>query len=313
MGEVRAAFVGHASVDRVVNPRGERVQPGGAALYAAMASRALGCNPLLITAIGYDYQFKEVLFSNFPPQGIKVVRLPSTTFEIVYDEAWRARYTKIEIGAGSRITVSDVMKPVVLRGDFIHVAPMNPLKALRMVEGLKERAPELTVSINTCSHYLGDSRNRAAVLKAVEKADIAILSDEELRLLTGVEAIVAAARRLRAKTLVVTLGEVGALIKRGDSLELTPALTALAKQPVDVTGAGDTWCGAFLTAYFASEGDLHKATVAASVLSAVKCSGWNFEALKGLRLRSLDEVIELATSVKEPAQLTRWLRQGEGA
>lgn len=310
MGGVRAAFVGHASIDRVINPRGERVQPGGAALYAAMASKVLGCDSLLITAIGYDYQFKELLFSNFPPQGIKVVRVPSTRFEIVYDESWRARYSKVEIAAGSRITVRDVLKPMVFKRDFVHVAPMNPLKALRMVEALKREAPRLTVSINTCSHYLKDNpRNRAAILKAAEEADIAILSDEELKMLTGIEAIVAAAKRVRAKTLVVTLGEVGALIKREDSIELTPALTALVKQPVDVTGAGDTWSGAFLTAYFASRGDLHKATVVASILSAVKCSAWNLEALRGLRVKSLDEVIELATSLKEPVQLTKWLRQ----
>ncbi|MCX8204791.1 MAG: carbohydrate kinase family protein [Candidatus Nezhaarchaeota archaeon] len=313
-GEVRAAFIGHVSVDKVVNPRGERVQPGGAALYAAMASKALGCNPLLVTAIGYDYYFKELLFANFPSQGIKVVRLPSTRFEIVYDESWRARYAKVEIGAGSRIAVRDVLKPLVFRRDFVHIAPVRPLKALRIVEALKREAPGLTVSINTCSHYLeGDSRNRAAILKAVEEADIAILSDEELKLLTGVEAIVAAARKIKAKTLVVTLGEVGALIKQGGAVELTPALTVLAKQPVDVTGAGDTWSGAFLTAYFISEGNLHKATVAASILSAIKCSAWNFEALRGLRLKSLDEVIELATSVKEPVQLTKWLKEGGGA
>lgn len=309
---VRGAFVGHVSVDHVVNPRGERTQPGGAALYAALASKVLGCNPLLVSAIGYDYPFKDVVFRNFPPHGVKLVSLPSTRFEIIYDSSWRAKYTKIELGAGSRITVRDLLKPMVLKGGFVHVAPMNPLKALRMVEALKEES-DLMVSINTCAHYLeGNPRNRAAVLRAAEAADIAILSDEELKLLTGVEAIVAAARRVKAKTLVVTLGEVGALIKQGDRVELTPALTALVKSPVDVTGAGDVWSGGFLAGYAASK-DIHKATAAASILSAVKCSRWNFEALLGLSFKDLDEVIELATSMREPTQLTRWLKEAGGA
>jgi len=266
-----------------------------------------------VTAIGYDYPFKDVVFRNFPPHGVKLVSLPSTRFEIVYDSSWRAKYTKVELGAGSRITVKDLLKPMVLKRSFVHVAPMNPLKALRMVEALKEEESDLIVSINTCAHYLeGSPRNRAAVLKAVEAADIAILSDEELKLLTGVEAIVAAARRVKAKTLVVTLGEVGALIKEEDRVELTPALTALVKSPVDVTGAGDVWSGGFLAGYAASR-DLHKATAAASILSAVKCSRWNFEALLSLSFKDLDEVIELATSAREPTQLTRWLREAGGA
>jgi len=154
LSEVKPAFVGHVSVDRVVNPRGERVQPGGAALYASMASKALGCDPLLVTAIGYDYQFKGKLYGNFPSHGIKLVNLPSTRFEIVYDESWRARYTKVELGAGSQITIRDVVKPLVVNRSFVHVAPVNPPKALRMVEALKKAAPELTVSVNTCAHYL---------------------------------------------------------------------------------------------------------------------------------------------------------------
>ncbi|RLF16022.1 MAG: hypothetical protein DRJ97_02235 [Thermoprotei archaeon] len=305
---VKAVFVGHVSVDKVRNLNGERVQPGGAALYAAMAAKSLGVEALLVTALGYDYPFKEVIYSNFPPQGIKLVEMPSTRFEIEYDDSWNAKYLKVEIGAGSKITVSDVVKPALLRSDAVHLAPMNPPKVLRMVEAIKRRAPGLKISINTCSHYLErNPRNRACLLKAAELADVTIVSDHELRLLTGVEAIAMAARKVKAKILVVTLGELGALIKEGDNVELTPALAGLVKNPVDTTGAGDVWCGAFLATYTAT-GDLHKATSIASILSAIKCLGWNFERISKLRFKEVDEVFELATSFKEAHQkLTKWL------
>ena len=305
---VKAVFVGHVSIDKVRNPNGERLQPGGAALYAAMAAKALGAEVWLVTALGYDYPFKDLVYGNFPPQGIKMVDMPSTRFEIVYDESWSARYLRVEIGAGSRITVNDVVKPALLRSDAIHLAPMNPPKVLRMVEAIKGRAPNVMVYLNTCSHYLEhSSRNRATFLKAAELADVTIVSDHELRLLTGVEAIAMAARRVKAKTLVVTLGELGALVKEGDRVELTPALAGIVKSPVDTTGAGDVWCGAFMAAYTATR-DLHKATTIASILSAIKCLGWNFERIYRLRFKQLDEVLELATSFRDVDQkLTRWI------
>ncbi len=309
---VKAVFVGHVSIDNVRTQQGERTQPGGAALYASMAAKALGASPLLITAIGYDYPYKEILYSNFPSQGIKLVNLPSTRFEIEYDEAWKAHYRKVEIGAGAKITVADVVKPHVLKSSLLHVAPMNPPKVLKIVKGLKEKASSLKVSINTCTHYLeNNARNRGLFLKAAEEADVTIVSDQELRLLTGIEAITLAMRKVKAKTLVVTLGEVGALIKEGDKAQLTPALSALVKKPVDVTGAGDVWCGAFLTAY-AKTNDLHKATTAASILSAVKCMGWNFERIAELRLKDVDEVLDLAASFRESYyRITRWLKNSQ--
>ena len=52
-------FAGHISIDKVVNVHGSRIQPGGGALYSAIAAKTLNCNIALISAIGKDYAFTE--------------------------------------------------------------------------------------------------------------------------------------------------------------------------------------------------------------------------------------------------------------
>ncbi|MEM2374375.1 MAG: hypothetical protein QXI11_08045, partial [Thermoproteota archaeon] len=56
-------------------------------------------------------------------------------------------------------------------------------------------------------------------------------------------------------------------------------------------------CGAFIAAYRIT-GDPVKSALAASVISALKCTGWNFERLLNLRFSSLDEVFEAASSYR---------------
>ena len=67
----RLVFVGHISVDKIENVNGSRVQPGGAALYAAMAARTLYSNIVLISATGKDNDFLDDL-KLFPSNDVKI-------------------------------------------------------------------------------------------------------------------------------------------------------------------------------------------------------------------------------------------------
>jgi sugar/nucleoside kinase (ribokinase family) len=74
-------FVGHISVDKVENINGTRIQPGGAALYAAIAARTLSPNVALISATGKDNQFLDVL-NLLSYKDVKIYDAPSTRFHI---------------------------------------------------------------------------------------------------------------------------------------------------------------------------------------------------------------------------------------
>lgn len=296
-------FVGHASVDRIRNIRGERIQPGGAALYAAMGARTICRDVGILTAVGQDYQFQDV-FADFPYTMVKTVKGKSTQFFITYGKDWDASYRKVSIGPGSQITTRDVLNVVRNGARMVHLAPMNPPKVENMVKSIKKTNKDVVVSINSAIHYLGEGSNRRSVLNSASLSDIFILNERELHAVTGREVVSEAIKTIKTKMLVLTLGEIGTVVSSQGSTEFIPAMAAITKNPVDVTGAGDTWAGGFLGSYFKT-GSWIKAVSFASVVSAIKCTGWSFEKIRSLRFENVEDVYDLAIALKEKGrQLT---------
>lgn len=291
-------FVGNVSVDRIENANGVRIQPGGAALYAAIAARTLFPDVHLISRIGRDYKFIDIL-DLFNSKHVKMYNMPSTSFHIKYNERWEAKYLKVDHGAGARIT-SQVI-PLNLLGDqvAIHISPMRVKKAVKIIDTIKKESPDTMISINTWLGYIQEGKkSREALKKLALKVDFFILNDSEAKALTQTSSVSIALRLLKAKNLVVTLGELGAIISSESGIQMIPALSSPIGRVVDTTGAGDTWCGAFLAAYKLT-GNLMKSVTVASIISSIKCSGWGFNKLKNLHFRELDDVIEYIIALKE--------------
>ncbi len=144
-----------------------------------------------------------------------------------------------------------------------------------------------------------EKRSRHILRNIASKVDFFIVNDSEAKMLAETETLSTALRILKAKMLVVTLGELGAIIMRenGD-VQMVPALRLQIEKIVDTTGAGDSWCGAFLAAYVQT-GDVMKAITAASVISSIKCTGWSFDKLRNLRFKSPDDIAEYVIGLKE--------------
>lgn len=283
-------------MDHIRNQHGEKFQPGGAALYAIMGAKTICKEVSILSAIGEDYRFREVL-SDIRGK-IKTVRGKSTQFYINYDKHWNASYRKVFIGSGSKITTRDLQRALEPNLKMVHLAPMNPPKVERMVKAIKERDGSILVSVNSSIHYLNERSNRRAILNAASLSDIFILNERELHALTGMEVVSEAIRAVKTKTLVLTLGEMGTIIRSQNEVEFIPAMAAITKNALDVTGAGDTWAGSFLASYLKS-GSWVKAVSFASVISAIKCTGWNFEKIRNLSFNTVEEVYDLAIALKE--------------
>ncbi len=292
------AFVGHVSVDRVENINGVSVQPGGAALHAAVAARTLVDDVRLASVVGKDYPFMDVL-SLFSRHYVRTSALPSTRFSIRYDKHWDARYVNAEHGAGLRISPSLVPTHELHPASIIHISPLPPVKAEKIVNRIKEASSRTKVSVNTWIGYMKGKRNLRILRKLASKADFFIVNDFEAKALTETGSLSLGLRLLKAKTLVVTLGEFGAIINKEDrEVQMVPALRFPVEKIVDTTGAGDAWCGAFLAAYFLTE-DFVKSVTAASVISSIKCTGWGCTKLLNLRFRSVDHITEYVIGLKE--------------
>jgi len=291
-------FVGHISVDKVENVNGTRVQPGGAALYAAMAARTLSQNVTLISATGKDNQFLNVL-NLLPYKDVKIYNAPSTKFHIKYDRRWEAHYLKAEHGAGSRITSRRISDRWLRHKSIFHISPMQPSKVARILDKIKQKSPETKVSVNTWIDYINEGQKNRRILKEIAtKADFFILSDAEVKALAQTDSIAIAVRLLRAKRLIVTLGIFGAIISEDGDLKMVPGLNLASDKIVDTTGAGDVWCGAFLATYNITE-DFGKSVSAASTISRIKCADWGFQNLIDLHFKEPNEVIEFVMGLKD--------------
>ena len=299
MAERPIVFVGHVSMDLVETPAGSNFQPGGGALYAALAARTIYDNVRLATAIGRDYEFLDVL-KRFPMSGIKRYDMPCTRFRIRYDERWNAHYLEARLGAGAKIGVSTIPSSWLTSDVVLHFAPMRPSKVLRMIRHVREKSPRALICVNTWEGYIRQGKRvREALKEVAREADFFILNDEEVKALAGVKSITRALDALEARTLVVTLGELGAIISSEElGVQMVPALRVPEGKVVDTTGAGDSWCGAFLATYVAT-GDLMKAVTVASIIAALKCQGWGPSRLLSLRFESPDEAIEHVVSMRD--------------
>ncbi|MEM2320434.1 MAG: carbohydrate kinase family protein [Candidatus Bathyarchaeia archaeon] len=289
-------FIGHVSIDKVQNINGSNLQPGGAALYAAIAAKTLLENVYLVSVLGKDYPFLEVL-NIFSKRFIKFSNASSTRFSIKYNERWEAKYLEARYGSGLKI--SPLLVPVEALGQesIVHISPLSPLRVKKIVKLIREKKPEVKISVNTWIGYIR-GENKDTLREITSEVDFFILNDSEAKALTNAKSLATALKLLETKTLIVTLGDLGAIVSRDGDIQLVPALRIPVERVVDTTGAGDTWCGSFLAAYKQTN-DLMKAVTAASIISSIKCTGWGFSKLLNLRFKGVDDIINYVIGLKE--------------
>jgi len=206
-------FIGHVSMDQIENQHGTRVQAGGAALYAAMAAGTLVRDVTLVSAIGKDYKFKDTL-KPLNSTHVRAFNMPSTTFNIRYNKLGEAEYLKAVHGAGAKVTASAIPTRLLSPETMVHITPMQPSKVRKIVHKIRKNSEKTRISINTWIDYIKESRRNRTTLKSlVKEADFFIVNDTEAKALTQTDSISTALSALEAKMLIVTLGQLGAIIK----------------------------------------------------------------------------------------------------
>jgi len=279
-------IVGSMAFDDLDLPTGEaRDVVGGAATYAALAASHFA-PARVVAVVGSD--FPQATLDDLGRRGVDVAgveRAAGKTFR------WWGRYaadlasrttldTQLNVFADfkPKLPASFTETPYVLLGN-IH--PALQLDVLAQV-----KKPRL-VAADTMNFWIEGERKLLG--QVLERIDLLVVNDEEVRQLAQVRNLKTAARVVLAmgpKRLIVKRGEFGALLFDEEGCFFVPAYPL--ESEIDPTGAGDSFAGALL-GYLAKKGTTDRATFRRALHVASTVASFCVEDVGTKRLTTLDE------------------------
>ena len=225
--------------------------PGGKGANQAVAAARLGAQVSMVGRVGRG-AFAGPLLKNLAAAGVEHAFVTQDSEAatgvalIVVDDAGQNSIV-VASGANARLSPTDVdaAGAAIAAADALLLQLESPLETVTRAAELA-RAHGATVIVNPAP-----ARSLPAALLSL--VDVLIPNESEAALLTGLpigdpaeaEAAATALRKLGVGTVILTLGERGALLAREDGAEHFPAFEVT---PVDTTAAGDAFVGGFAVA-----------------------------------------------------------------
>jgi ribokinase len=218
---------------------------GGKGANQALAAHRLGGYVRFITAVGNDANGQNTL-KYYQQEGLDVsasliVENVSTGTAMILVNEEGENCIVVTPGANHSLSPSYLEKMEdEIATAFIVVLQMEiPFETVRKVCELAAKH-ETTVLLNVAPARQVD----ATLLKMV---DILVVNETEIEMISGKrikdageEAVIDSILRAGAKSVILTLGQNGSVVKSGSHCERIPAFSVDA---VDTTAAGDTFCG----------------------------------------------------------------------
>ncbi len=262
--------VGSVALDSVETPFGKVVDAlGGTASYFSLAASHF-TEPKIVGIVGDDFPREWIdLFKRRKVDlaGLEVV--PGKTFR------WAGRYNYDLNTAHTLDTQLNVFSdfhpklPAEYRNSrLVFLGNIHPDLQL---EVLGQTSAKLTV-LDSMNFWI--ERNRESLTRVIEKVDVVLLNEAEVRQYARTHNLLVAARRileLGPKAIIVKKGEYGALlISREREIFMAPAFPL--ESVKDPTGAGDSFAGGFLGSLAASRdltpAGIRKAMIYGSVVAS---------------------------------------------
>jgi len=286
--------VGSIALDTVETPHGKvNDSPGGSALYFSTAASFFA--PVnVVGVVGEDFDFNLVDFlkaKQVDLSGLKVEKGDTFRWGGCYHDNMNQRDTLF-----TYLNVFEKFKPEIPENyrssKFVFLANIHPELQLEVLKSIN--SPTLTI-LDTMNFWISGSW--AALEKVIERVDVMILNDEEIRELTGIQNINIASRailKMGPKVLVVKKGEHGAVLITKDDFFSAPAYPV--EKVVDPTGAGDSFAGGFV-GYLAcctklNDTDFRKAVAYGSTVASFSVESFSFDMLKRITREDIDKRLE---------------------
>lgn len=258
---------------------------GGDTMNATIAAARQGARTGYVTALGRD-MFGDALRGLWREEGVDASGVaedagaPTGVYFVKPEPSGRA-FTYLRQGsAASRYRPDMLPRDLIAGARLLHVSAISMAVSETMRTAVAEaigiaRAHGGAVSLDTNLRLaLWDlDLARETIFAAVPQTDILFPSEDEAEALTGLtgpDRLCDCFLEMGAPLVVLKRGEQGALIAdRQGRTEIPPAPS----EPVDSTGAGDSFAGAFL-AHWLEHGDTARAGRAAAAVAARVVSGY---------------------------------------
>ncbi|KWW21265.1 sugar kinase [Peribacillus simplex] len=232
---------------------------GGAPANVTAAIAKLGGNAALVGKVGSDP------FGTFLIDVMKEVKVDTalvtrddqvqTTMAFVSLQANGERDFVFFRGADEQLNIGELNLEKVMAAKVLHFGSATAMLGgtvlityFNLMKIAKEKGIFLSFDPNFRANLWEGRENEFVELtkRAISKADLVKVSEEELKLISGlndVKAGVLSLHQLGAKMITVTLGENGTFVSNGDEQSI---ISSIPVKSIDSTGAGDAFIGALL-------------------------------------------------------------------
>ncbi len=279
-------IVGSMALDTVKTPIGEAVDAlGGAADYSSVAASFF--SPVqLVGVVGSDFPVEHLDFlssRNIDLTGVQIVQGGQTfRWSGYYDFDLNVAHT-LETHLNVFADFSPTLPDDYRAADYVFLANIDPDLQLEVLNQVTN--PKLTMC-DTMNFWI--EGKRSALLKVLERVDIAVLNDAEARQLTGTLSTIKAAKEIQCigpKVVIIKKGEHGALLFHNGRHFSAPSYPL--ETIADPTGAGDSFAGGFI-GYLASKDDISEKSMRKAVVYGSVMASFNVEDFSLNRMRTLD-------------------------
>ncbi|MBR3804991.1 MAG: carbohydrate kinase [Clostridia bacterium] len=231
--------------------------PGGAPFNLAVNSKRQGANVSFISRVGNDvigrFLIEQTKKANFDNADIQIDNERNTTLAFVslvdgerdfsfyrHDTAdFNIEFEKIDFSKYNSLSIIHL-------GSLMLSEKKGVKFAKKVVKKAKALGVKLSFDVNFRSDvYKSEQVAKTAYLPFIKIADIVKFSEDEIELFTSEKDVLKASQKLAKKDqlILVTLGSKGSFYYYNGNHGIVPTIPV---KPVDTTGAGDAFFGAFL-------------------------------------------------------------------
>ncbi|MGA1795194.1 MAG: PfkB family carbohydrate kinase [bacterium] len=297
---MRLLVVGSIALDTITTPFGTINEGlGGSATYFSLAARHL-TDINLVAVIGDDFPQEYVTL--FQGKGIDIEglqRSPGKTFRWTGEYGFdlnEARTIDTQLNVFQDFTPQ--LPEAYRNSDCVFLANIDPDLQRKVLEQVD--SPTI-VACDTMNYWI--RHKPQSLKKTIERVDIVIINESEVRQLTAEPNLVKASRTILSwgpTILIIKRGEYGVLMFSDHSVFSAPAYPL--EEMFDPTGAGDSFAGGFM-GFLANVGTVDETNVRRGIVMGSVMASFCVEAFTPRRLIDLNPQ-EIRNRYGEFKQLT---------